>query len=108
MISQAKRRGMPIPIFFDAEAQPCEGGGYERVEGSGDDPRGTRQPMMPDIKSFKSLAEAMEAIKIEARAEAVERSLPPPIVLPLDQYQELEGGGYILPDRPPSLPSPRR
>jgi hypothetical protein len=25
---------MPIPIFFDAEVAPIEGGGYELVDGS--------------------------------------------------------------------------
>jgi hypothetical protein len=34
MIALAKKRGRPAPIFFDAEARPCEGGGYELVEGS--------------------------------------------------------------------------
>ena len=31
---QARRRGMPEPIFFDATVGSCEGGGYELVEGS--------------------------------------------------------------------------
>ena len=34
MIALAKKRGRPAPIFFDAEARPCEGGGYELIEGS--------------------------------------------------------------------------
>jgi hypothetical protein len=34
MRAQAKRRGMPPPIFHTCEVRPCEGGGYELVEGS--------------------------------------------------------------------------